>query len=113
MDYQAHVQMSTTDLFGCVSPWLLLQEVNDCTGYEFEADGVGIVRMINELGATWMMGQMVMENFEPIQPSSYKSLLKQSKRPLLTNPDITIHSTCQQTLKRIRSENSLSQAHPY
>jgi len=26
------------------------------------------VRMINELGATWMMGQMVMENFEPIQP---------------------------------------------
>ena len=51
--------MSTTDLFGCVSPWLILQEVNDCVGWEFDIDGVGIERMLEELGATWMMGQMV------------------------------------------------------
>lgn len=68
MRYKAHFQMSTTDLFGCVSPWLILQEVNDCVGWEFDADGVGIVRMIDELGATWMMGQLVLENFAPIRP---------------------------------------------
>lgn len=68
MKYQAQFQMSTTDMFGLVSPWMLLQEVNDCTGREFERDGVGIVRMIEELGATWMMGQLVMENFSPLHP---------------------------------------------
>ncbi len=68
MRYKAHFQMSTTDLFGCVSPWLILQEVNDCVGWEFDIDGVGIERMLEELGATWMMGQMVLENFAPIRP---------------------------------------------
>lgn len=68
MNYQAHFQVSTTDLFGCVSPWLLLQEVNDCLGYEFQRNGVAIQRMLDMLDATWMMGQMVMECTAPIHP---------------------------------------------
>lgn len=56
----------TMDYFGYVSPANTMREVCECISRDTDHDGVGFLRMITELGATWMMGQFVLESFQPI-----------------------------------------------
>lgn len=55
------------DYFGYVGPAATMREVCECITIDTDHDGVGFRRMITELGATWMMGQVVLEAFHPIR----------------------------------------------
>ena len=55
------------DYFGYVGPAATMREVCECIAIDTDHDGVGFRRMITELGATWMMGQVVLEAFHPIR----------------------------------------------
>ena len=55
------------DYFGYVGPAATMREVCECISIDTDHDGVGFRRMITELGATWMMGQVVLEAFHPIR----------------------------------------------
>lgn len=69
MGYTVRFPRSCTDLFGYVSPWAVLQGVNECLSRELDLDGVGVVRLLKELGATWMMGQLEVEYLAPVRHS--------------------------------------------
>lgn len=58
---------SYLDYFGYVSPSLLMHEASECLALQGEEEGVPIVRMMEELGATWMLGQAVLEMLCPIK----------------------------------------------
>lgn len=57
---------SYLDYFGYVSPSVLMHEASECVTLQSIEEGVPFHRMMAELGATWMLGQVVLEYMRPI-----------------------------------------------
>lgn len=69
LKYPTVFPMVASDLYGYVSPWVMFQTISENVAREMDLDGVGIVRMLEEVGATWMLGQLVLEYSEPLMHS--------------------------------------------
>lgn len=69
MDYKIVFPSISTDLFGYVSPWVLFQSINDFLAREMDLDGAGVERLLKEVGATWMLGQLLVEYDAPVRHS--------------------------------------------
>ena len=49
------------DYFGYISPNVMMREVNDALATQNVEDGAGFARIMTSIGATWMLGQCVLE----------------------------------------------------
>lgn len=70
MKLKAAFQACSSDYFGYVNPSIMMRTINEGVAIGNHADGVGFDQIYPSIGATWMLGQCVMEFLKPVYPAT-------------------------------------------